>query len=143
MPLIISSGGNSGAQAATLIIRALATDDIKYADWKSVFAREFTSGLLLGGFLGIFGFVTLLFWGVIAGDPIDLQLVMTASVVGISLLLIVLLGNFIGAMLPFMLSKMGLDPAVTSAPFVATVVDVSGIIIYFSIAALLLSGIIL
>lgn len=143
VPLIISSGGNSGSQAATLIIRALATDDIKYTDWKKVFGRELTSGLLLGSFLGVLGFVTLMFWGYIVGDPIDLQLIMTALVVGISLLLIVLLGNFIGAMLPFMLSKLGLDPAVTSAPFVATVVDVSGIIIYFSLAALLLSGIIL
>ncbi|MGK7369999.1 MAG: magnesium transporter [Candidatus Halalkalibacterium sp. M3_1C_030] len=143
VPLIISSGGNSGSQAATLIIRALATDDIKYTDWKKVFGRELTSGLLLGSFLGVLGFVTLMFWGYIVGDPIDLQLIMTALVVGISLLLIVLLGNFIGAMLPFILSKFGLDPAVTSAPFVATVVDVSGIIIYFSLAALLLSGIIL
>ena len=143
VPLIISSGGNSGSQAATLIIRALATDDIKYTDWKKVFGRELTSGLLLGSFLGVLGFVTLMFWGYIVGDPVDLQLIMTAIAVGISLLLIVLLGNFIGAMLPFMLSKMGLDPAVTSAPFVATVVDVSGIIIYFSIAVLLLGGIIL
>lgn len=143
VPLIISSGGNSGSQAATLIIRALATDDIKYSDWKKVFGRELISGLLLGGFLGVLGFITLIFWGMIAGDPVNMRLILTALVVGTSLLLIVLLGNFIGAMLPFMLSKVGLDPAVTSAPFVATVVDVSGIIIYFSIAALLLSGIIL
>lgn len=143
VPLIISSGGNSGSQAATLIIRALATDDIKYSDWKKVFGRELTSGLLLGGFLGVLGFITLIFWGMIAGDPVNMRLILTALVVGTSLLLIVLLGNFIGAMLPFMLSKVGLDPAVTSAPFVATVVDVSGIIIYFSIAALLLRGIIL
>lgn len=143
VPLIISSGGNSGAQAATLIIRALATDDIKFDDWKKVFLREFLSGLILGGLIGILGFVTLILWGVMDGDPINLEIIMTALVVALSLLTIVLFGNFIGAMLPFILSKLGLDPAVSSAPFVATIVDVSGIIIYFSIAILLLSEILL
>jgi magnesium transporter len=143
VPLIISSGGNSGAQAATLVIRALATDDIKFEDWKMVFAREFTSGLMLGGLIGILGFVTLICWDLIAGNPIGYEVLMTASVIGLSLLTIVLFGNFVGAMLPFILSKMGLDPAVSSAPFVATIVDVSGIIIYFSIALLFLSEILL
>lgn len=143
VPLIISSGGNSGAQAATLVIRALATDDIKAEDWKKVFRREFISGLALGGFIGILGFVTLVVWGIIAGDPIGYQMVMTALVVAISLLAIVLFGNFTGAMLPFLLTRLGLDPAVSSAPFVATIVDVSGIIIYFSIAILFLGKILL
>lgn len=143
VPLIISSGGNSGAQAATLVIRALATDDIKFEDWKMVFTREFTSGLMLGGLIGLLGFVTLIFWDMIAGNPIGYETLMTAMVIGLSLLTIVLFGNFVGAMLPFILSKMGLDPAVSSAPFVATIVDVSGIIIYFSIALLFLSELLL
>ncbi|MCG8372635.1 MAG: magnesium transporter, partial [Balneolales bacterium] len=143
VPLIISSGGNSGAQAATLVIRALATDDIKFDDWKSVFAREFTSGLMLGALIGVLGFTTLIIWELIDGTPLGLEMLLTALVVGLSLLSIVLFGNFIGAMLPFILSKFGLDPAVSSAPFVATIVDVSGIIIYFSIALLFLSELLL
>ncbi len=143
VPLIISSGGNSGAQAATLVIRALATDDIKFDDWKSVFAREFTSGLMLGALIGVLGFTTLILWELIDGAPLGLEMLLTALVVGLSLLAIVLFGNFIGAMLPFILSKLGLDPAVSSAPFVATIVDVSGIIIYFSIALLFLSELLL
>ncbi len=143
VPLIISSGGNSGAQAATLVIRALATDDIKFDDWRSVFAREFTSGLMLGGLIGLLGFGTLIAWDLIAGNAIGYETLMTALVIGLSLLSIVLFGNFVGAMLPFILSKMGLDPAVSSAPFVATIVDVSGIIIYFSIALLFLSELLL
>jgi len=139
VPLIISSGGNSGAQAATLVIRALATDDIKFDDWKMVFSRELTSGLMLGGLIGLLGFVTLIAWDVIAGNTVGYEMIMTASVIGLSLLIIVLFGNFVGAMLPFFLTKMGLDPAVSSAPFVATIVDVSGIIIYFSIALFFLS----
>jgi magnesium transporter len=143
VPLLIASGGNSGSQAATLIIRALATNDIKADGWKMVLKREGTSGLLLGLILGILGFATLIAWGLIDGDPMNLELVLKATVVASSLLLIVLFGNVIGAMLPFLLSKAGLDPAVSSAPFVATLVDVSGIIIYFSIAVFLLSGILL
>tara|TARA_R110002124_G_scaffold109723_4_gene263138 strand:- start:1882 stop:3264 length:1383 start_codon:yes stop_codon:yes gene_type:complete len=143
VPLLIASGGNSGSQAATLIIRALATDDIKSDGWKMVLKREGLSGLMLGSILGVLGFVTLIIWGLIGGDPMNQELVLKASVVASSLLLIVVFGNVIGAMLPFLLSKAGLDPAVSSAPFVATLVDVSGIIIYFSIAVFLLSGILL
>lgn len=143
VPLIISSGGNSGAQAATLIIRALATDDIKFDSWRKVLLRECISGLVLGGLIGLLGYITLVSWGLIAGDPFSLEMVLTALVVALSLLVIVLFGNIIGAMLPFILSKLGLDPAVSSAPFVATIVDVSGIIIYFSIAILFLSEILL
>ena len=143
VPLIISSGGNSGAQAATLVIRALATDDIKFEDWKMVFTREFTSGLMLGSLIGILGFITLIGWDLIAGNIIGYETIMTALVIGLSLLTIVLFGNFVGAMLPFILSRMGLDPAVSSAPFVATIVDVSGIIIYFSIALFFLSELLL
>ncbi len=136
VPLIISSGGNSGTQAATLIIRALATDDIRADDWKKVFFRELSSGLILGFLIGILGFFTLLGWDLAASGNVDQQSYLTASVIGLSLMSIVLFGNFIGAMLPFILSRLGFDPAVSSTPFVATVVDVSGIIIYFSIAIL-------
>lgn len=140
VPLIISSGGNSGSQAATLIIRALATDDIKPEDWKKVFRREFTSGLMLGGLIGLLGFITLIGWDLIGGAALTTTVFLTAGVIGLSLFSIVLFGNFTGAMLPFVLSKLNLDPAVSSAPFVATIVDVSGIIIYFTIAIVLLSG---
>ena len=133
VPLLIASGGNSGSQAATLIIRALATDDIKSDGWKMVLKKEGSSGLMLGLILGVLGFATLIAWGLIDGDPMNQELILKAAVVASSLLLIVLFGNVIGAMLPFLLSKAGLDPAVSSAPFVATIVDVSGIIIYFSI----------
>ncbi|MEO9885399.1 MAG: magnesium transporter [Balneola sp.] len=143
VPLLIASGGNSGSQAATLIIRALATDDIKSDGWKMVLKKEGSSGLMLGLILGVLGFATLIAWGLIDGDPMNQELILKAAVVASSLLLIVLFGNVIGAMLPFLLSKAGLDPAVSSAPFVATIVDVSGIIIYFSIAVFLLSGILL
>lgn len=140
VPLIISSGGNSGSQAATLVIRALATDDIKLEDWRKVFAREFTSGLMLGSLIGLMGFITLITWDIIGGQALTMSVILTAAVIGLSLFAIVLFGNFTGAMLPFVLSKLNIDPAVSSAPFVATIVDVSGIIIYFSIAILLLSG---
>ncbi|MCH2448671.1 MAG: magnesium transporter [Gracilimonas sp.] len=140
VPLIISSGGNSGSQAATLVIRALATDDIKLEDWKKVFTREFTSGLMLGSLIGLMGFFTLIAWDLIGGQIVSMTVFLTAAVVGLSLFAIVLFGNFTGAMLPFVLSRLNIDPAVSSAPFVATIVDVTGIIIYFSIAILLLSG---
>lgn len=140
VPLIISSGGNSGSQAATLVIRALATDDIKLEDWKKVFTREFTSGLMLGSLIGLMGFFTLIAWDLIGGQVLSMTVILTAAVIGLSLFAIVLFGNFTGAMLPFVLSKLNIDPAVSSAPFVATIVDVTGIIIYFSIAILLLSG---
>jgi magnesium transporter len=140
VPLIISSGGNSGAQAATLVIRALATDDLRPEDWKKVFTREFSSGLMLGALIGLLGFVTLVGWDLLAGEALSAAVFLTAGVIGLSLFSIVLFGNFTGAMLPFVLSKLDLDPAVSSAPFVATIVDVSGIIIYFTIAILLLSG---
>lgn len=140
VPLIISSGGNSGSQVATLVIRALATDDIRPEDWKKVLSREFVSGLMLGAVIGLLGFFTLIGWDLMAGEALNRTVITTASVIGLSLFAIVLFGNFTGSMLPFILSKMNLDPAVSSAPFVATIVDVSGIIIYFTIAITLLSG---
>jgi magnesium transporter len=143
IPMIISSGGNSGSQAATLIIRALSTDDINLEDWKKVLKREFLSGALLGGLIGVMGSIVIALWMMYRGDLLTVQLVLQALTVGSSLVGVVLFGNLSGSMLPFIMTKFGLDPAVTSAPFVATLVDVTGIIIYFSIALLLLEGVVL
>lgn len=143
IPMIISSGGNSGSQAATLIIRSLSTDDLKLGDWLGVLKRELLSGLFLGGILGVMGTIVIGFWMVLRGSPFSVEIFMQSLTVGTSLICVVLFGNMSGAMLPFILSKLGLDPAVTSAPFVATLVDVTGIIIYFSIAVLLLQGVVL
>ena len=143
IPMIISSGGNSGSQAATLIIRSLSTDDLKLGDWFSVLKREMLSGLFLGSILGILGTIVISFWMVIRGEPFSFEIFMQALTVGSSLIGVVLFGNISGSMLPFIMSKFGLDPAVTSAPFVATLVDVTGIIIYFSLAVFLLKGVVL
>lgn len=143
IPMIISSGGNSGSQAATLIIRALSTDDINLEDWKKVLKREFLSGALLGGMIGVMGSIVIALWMMYRGEIFSIQLVLQALTVGCSLVGVVLFGNLSGSMLPFIMSRFGLDPAVTSAPFVATLVDVTGIIIYFSIALLLLEGVVL
>src|SRR5690625_989978 len=143
IPMIISSGGNSGTQAATLIIRALSTDDIDMNEWIRVLGRELLSGLMLGCIMAVIGFLVILSWGYVTSDSLSQELILSAVVVGLSLIGVVLWGNLSGSMLPFVLSKMGLDPAVTSAPFVSTLSDVTGIIIYFSIAIALLEGIIL
>src|SRR5699024_5781912 len=143
IPMIISSGGNSGTQAATLIIRALSTDDIDMNEWTRVLGRELLSGLMLGCIMAVIGFLVILGWGYITSDYLSQELILSAVVVGLSLIGVVLWGNLSGSMLPFVLSKMGLDPAVTSAPFVSTLSDVTGIIIYFSIAIALLEGLIL
>ena len=141
IPMIISSGGNSGSQAATLIIRALSTDDLSKDEWGSVMRRELISGALLGGLLAVFGFVIILVYGITSGETFDKVMILSALTISFSLLGVVLFGNITGAMLPFLLSKLGLDPAVTSAPFVSTLVDVTGILIYFSIAIALLKGV--
>jgi len=143
IPMIISSGGNSGSQAATLIIRALSTEDILLGDWKKVLGRELLSGLWLGGIIGILGSLVILLWLVLKGEPFSGFLVLQSLTVGSSLVCVIIFGNLSGAMLPFLMSKLGLDPAVTSTPFVATLVDVTGIIIYFTMATLLLKGVVL
>lgn len=142
IPMIISSGGNSGSQAATLIIRALATDDIKSSDWGRIFRREMLSGFMLGILIGTLGFITTLAWGYLGAEITYTELLLTAASIGLSLLGVIMFGNLSGAMLPFLLTKLKLDPAVTSAPFVATLVDVTGIIIYFSISMVLLKDVI-
>ena len=134
VPLIISSGGNSGSQASTLIIQAMAVGEITIADWWRVLRREITSGLLLGGVLGIIGFVRVAVWHSIAPNLYGPHWMSIASTVGFSLIGVVLWGTLSGSMLPIFLKKLGADPAVSSAPFVATLVDVTGLIIYFSFA---------
>nr|WP_317632183.1 magnesium transporter [uncultured Flavobacterium sp.] len=139
VPLIISSGGNSGSQAASLIIRAFALGEIKLKDWYYVFKKEFLSGLALGVILGGIGLIRITIWekaGIYDYGEYWLEIAITIS---ISLVLIVLWGTLSGALVPFALRKIGFDPATASSPFVATLVDVSGLIIYFTIAASILT----
>jgi magnesium transporter len=143
VPLIISSGGNSGSQASTLIIQAMAVGEITIADWWRVLRRELLSGLLLGSVLGIIGFVRVAVWHSIAPGLYGPHWMMIAFTVGFALIGVVLWGTLSGSMLPIFLKKLGADPAVSSAPFVATLVDVTGLIIYFSFAYLFLQGILL
>lgn len=139
IPLIISSGGNTGSQASTLIIQAMALGEITITDWWRVMRREILSGVLLGSVLGLIGFIRLEVWNRIFhtygehGTKIGLA-------VGSSLLCVVLWGTVTGSMLPILLKKVGADPATSSAPFVATLVDVTGLVIYFSMAYLFMSG---
>jgi len=139
VPLVISSGGNSGSQASTLIIRAMALGEVTLADWWRVMRREFTSGLLLGSILGTIGFIRITTWHYLF-DAYGTHWFLLALTVGIALIGIVLWGSLSGSMLPFLLRRIGLDPATSSAPFVATLVDVSGLIIYFTVAAFILRG---
>ena len=142
VPLIISSGGNSGSQAATLVIRALAIGEIDLKDWKRVFLRELGAGLMLGSILGIVGFLRVALWSAFLPSygPHWLLIGLT---VACSLVGVVLWGTLTGSMLPFLLKRLKLDPATSSAPFVATLVDVTGLIIYFTFAALFLTGVLL
>jgi len=142
IPLIISSGGNSGSQASTLIIQAMAVGEITIVDWWRVLRREIMSGLLLGGMLGLIGFFRVVFWNSIFHTYGD-HGTLVAFTVGVSLLGIVLWGTIAGSMLPIVLKKLGADPATSSAPFVATLVDVTGLVIYFSAAYIFLNGILL
>ncbi len=139
VPLIISSGGNSGSQAATLIIQALAVGDITIKDWWRVMRREIKSGLMLGTVLGVVGFLRVGLWGAYTGGYGE-HAILLGIAVGITLLCVVLWGTLSGSMLPLLLKRLGADPAVSSAPFIATLVDVTGLIIYFSVAFSLLSG---
>lgn len=139
VPLIISSGGNSGSQAATLIIRALAISEITLKDWWVVMKRELLSGLLLGFILGLFGFTRIVLWNEVTHIYGE-HAISIAFTVGFTLVGIVMWGTLCGSMLPFILKRFGFDPATSSAPFVATLVDVTGLILYFTIASLILSG---
>jgi len=139
VPLIISSGGNSGSQAATLIIRAMALQEIKLKDWWLVMKREIFSGLILGVVLGSIGFLRIAIWSAFS-NLYGAHWVLVAMTVGFSLVGVVVWGTLSGSMLPFFLRRMGFDPAASSAPFVATLVDVTGLIIYFTFAAMILRG---
>jgi magnesium transporter len=140
VPLIISSGGNSGSQAASLIIRAMALKELQLKDWWYVMRKEILSGLLLGTLLGVIGFARILIWqetGIFDYGPFWFWVALSVS---ISLVFIVLWGTLSGSLIPFLLRWLGLDPATASAPFVATLVDVTGLVIYFSISAVFLTG---
>jgi len=139
VPLIISSGGNSGSQAATLTIRAMALGEITLKDWWRVMKREVISGLLLGTILGIIGFFRIFLWTTFT-NMYGEHWFLIALTIFFTLIGVVLWGTLSGSMLPFILKKFGLDPATSSAPFVATMVDVLGLIIYFTIASFILSG---
>jgi magnesium transporter len=139
VPLIISSGGNSGSQASTLIIRAMALQEITLRDWWLVMRREILSGLLLGAVLGSIGFCRIALWTTFT-DLYGPHWMLVALTVAFSLIGVVIWGTLSGSMLPFVLRKLGFDPASSSAPFVATLVDVTGLIIYFSVAAMILGG---
>jgi magnesium transporter len=139
VPLIISSGGNSGSQAATLIIRALALGEVRLKDWGLVLRRELASGLLLGTILGTIGFARIALWSAFS-NLYGPHWHLVGLTVATSLLGIVLWGTLSGSMLPFLLRWLGFDPATSSAPFVATLVDVTGLIIYFTAALIILHG---
>lgn len=142
VPLILSSGGNSGSQASTLIIQAMALGEVTLSDWWRVMKREIVSGLLLGLVLGGLGFLRIYSWQMFSGTYGEYWY-LVGLVVSISLVGVVLWGSLVGSMLPFILRRMGFDPATSSTPFVSTLVDVTGLVIYFTIALILLSGVLM
>lgn len=139
IPLIISSGGNSGSQAATLIIQAMALSEITIADWWRIMRREILSGIMLGTTLCIMGISVIFIWHLFS-NVFGQYYLSIAFTIGISLIGVVLWGTLMGSMLPLLLKRLGADPAASSTPFVATLVDVTGLIIYFSVAFMTLSG---
>lgn len=142
VPLIISSGGNSGSQASTLIIQAMALGEITISDWWRVMRREILSGLMLGSVLGLIGFIRILLWNSLF-HTYGVHSILIGTTVGLSLVGVVLWGTLSGSMLPLILKRLGADPATSSAPFVATLVDVTGLLIYFSVAFALMEGVLL
>ena len=139
VPLIISSGGNSGSQASTLVIRAMAVGEVRLRDWWRVMKRELASGMALGSLLGSIGFLRIVLWQAV--KPLyGPHYLLVALTVLLSLIGVVTFGTLAGSLLPFVLRRVGFDPASASAPFVATLVDVTGLVIYFTVAAALLSG---
>jgi magnesium transporter len=140
VPLIISSGGNSGSQATSLIIRAMALREVRLRDWWRIMAREIPTGLTLGALLGAIGVVRIIAWQALGWTDYGVHYPLVAATVGASLIGVVLFGTLAGSLLPFALRRLGFDPASASAPFVATLVDVSGLIIYFTVASIVLHG---
>ena len=140
IPLVMSSGGNSGSQATSLVIRALSLQEVRLRDWWRIAMRELPTGLVLGAILGLIGFARIVLWqnmGIFNYGP---HFFLLAIAVGFALVGIVAFGSLAGSMLPFLLKRIGFDPASASAPFVATLVDVTGLVIYFSVAFLVLHG---
>jgi magnesium transporter len=140
VPLIISSGGNSGSQAASLIIRSLALEELRLRNWWFVMKKEIISGVLLGSILGIIGFLRIFVWQESGFYDYGTYWMWIGASVAVSLIFIVLWGTLAGSMIPIVLKRIGLDPATASAPFVATLVDVTGVIIYFTVSAVFLTG---
>jgi magnesium transporter len=140
VPLIISSGGNSGSQASTLVIRAMALGEVKLRDWWRVIRRELAAGATLGVVLGAIGFLRIVVWDLVKPTTYGEHAILVAATVFASLVGVVTFGTVAGSLLPFVLRRVGLDPASASAPFVATLVDVTGLVIYFTVASLILSG---
>jgi magnesium transporter len=140
IPLIMSSGGNSGSQATSLVIRALALREIGLGDWWRIASRELPAGLTLGAILGVLGVARIVLWQDLGLYDYGEHWGLVALTVGLALTAIVTFGSLTGSMLPFALKRLGFDPATASAPFVATLVDVSGLVIYFSVAYMVLRG---
>ena len=140
IPLIISSGGNSGSQASSIIIRAMALGEVTFADWWRVMRREILSGFTLGTLLGAVGFLRILLWQQLHIFNYGVHWILLSFTIFASLVGVVMWGTLAGSMLPIVLKKLGADPAASSAPFVATLVDVTGLIIYFSVATIILHG---
>jgi magnesium transporter len=139
VPLIISSGGNSGSQATTLVIRAMAVGEVKLRDWFRIIHRELSTGFVLGSFLALIGMARILAWQGIWHTYGEHYWLVALTVAG-SLVGVVTFGTLAGSMLPFILRRLGLDPASASAPFVATLVDVTGLVIYFTVASVIMRG---
>jgi len=140
IPLIMSSGGNSGSQATSLIIRAMALGEVRLRDWWKIASRELPAGLVLGAGLGLIGFVRIVAWQKLGIFNYHEHYMLLATTVAVALTGVVTFGSLAGSMLPFVLRRVGFDPASASAPFVATLVDVTGLIIYFSVAFVVLRG---
>lgn len=140
IPLILSTGGNTGSQSSTLIIQAMSVGEITVVDWWKILKRELVSGLLLGVLLGIIGFFRVAVWHTISPGFYGAHWMLIAVTIGFTIVGVVVWGTITGSMLPIVLKRLGADPAVSSAPFVATLVDVTAILIYFSLAYLFLQG---
>jgi magnesium transporter len=140
IPLIMSSGGNSGSQATSLLIRALSLQELRLGDWWRVALRELPTGIMLGSILGAIGITRIVLWQLFGFYDYGPHWMLIALTVASALVGIVTFGSMAGSMLPFLLRAIGFDPAAASAPFVATLVDVTGLVIYFGVAALILRG---
>jgi magnesium transporter len=136
----MSSGGNSGSQATSLLIRSLALQELRLRDWWRVALRELPTGIMLGSILGLIGVVRITLWQQLGLYDYGVHWQLVAATVGAALIGVVTFGSLAGSMLPFILQRLGFDPASASAPFVATLVDVTGLVIYFSAALAILSG---